>query len=125
MYVRTLIAALAVAASAGVALADGDATKGAQVFKKNCMVCHNATDAKAKVGPSLQGVVGRPVASVADFKYSDGMKTFGAGKTWTEEELTAYLPNPKELVPGTKMAFAGLKAPQDIADLIAYLKNPQ
>lgn len=125
MYVRMLIAAAAVAASASVALADGDATKGAQVFKKNCMACHSATDAKPKVGPSLQGIVGRPVASVAEFKYSDGMKTFGAGKTWTEEELTAYLPNPKDLVPGTKMAFVGLKSPQDIADLVAYLKNPQ
>ncbi len=125
MYVRMLIAAAAVAASAGAALADGDAAKGAQVFKKNCLVCHNATDPKAKVGPSLQGIVGRPVASLADYKYSDGMKTFGAGKTWSEEELTAYLPNPKDLVPGTKMAFAGLKAPQDIADLVAYLKNPQ
>lgn len=125
MYLRMLIAAGAIAASAGVALADGDAAKGAQVFKKNCMVCHNATDAKAKVGPSLQGVVGRPVASVADYKYSDAMKKFGEGKTWTEEELTAYLPNPKGLVPGTKMAFAGLKSPEDIANLVAYLKDPK
>jgi cytochrome c len=125
MVSRMLIAAATLVATAGVALADGDAAKGALVFKKNCMACHNATDSKNKVGPSLQGVVGRPVASVADFKYSDGMKTFGAGKTWTEEELTAYLPNPKELVPGTKMAFVGLKTPQDIADLVAYLKAPQ
>jgi cytochrome c len=125
MYLRMLIAATAVTASAGMAFADGDATKGALVFKKNCMVCHNATDAKAKVGPSLQGVVGRPVASVADYKYSDGMKKFGEGKTWTEDELAAYLPNPKGLVTGTKMAFAGLKTPEEIADLIAYLKNPQ
>lgn len=125
MSLRIMIAALALAGSAGVALADGDATAGAAVFKKNCMVCHNATDAKAKVGPSLQGVVGRPVASVADFKYSDAMKTFGAGKTWTEDELTQYLPNPKGLVPGTKMAFVGLKTPKDIADLIAYLKDPK
>lgn len=125
MYLRMLIATLSLAASAGVALADGDAAAGAQVFKKNCMVCHNATEAKNKVGPTLQGVVGRPVASVADFKYSDAMKKFGEGKTWTEDELKAYLPNPKELVPGTKMAFAGLKSPDDIANLVAYLKNPQ
>lgn len=125
MYLRMLIATLSLAASAGVALADGDAAAGAQVFKKNCMVCHNATEAKNKVGPTLQGVVGRPVASVADFKYSDAMKKFGEGKTWTEDELKAYLPNPKDLVPGTKMAFAGLKSPDDIANLVAYLKNPQ
>ena len=125
MYLRMLIATLSLAASAGVALADGDAAAGAQVFKKNCMVCHNATEAKNKVGPTLQGVVGRPVASVADFKYSDAMKKFGEGRTWTEDELKAYLPSPKELVPGTKMAFAGLKSPDDIANLVAYLKNPQ
>lgn len=125
MYLRMLIATLGLAASAGVALADDDAAAGAQVFKKNCMVCHNATEAKNKVGPTLQGVVGRPVATVADFKYSDAMKKFGEGKTWTEDELKAYLPNPRELVPGTKMAFAGLKSPEDIANLVAYLKNPQ
>lgn len=125
MYLRMLIAAAGLAASAGVAMADGDAAAGAQVFKKNCMVCHNATEDKNKVGPTLHGVVGRPVASVADFKYSDAMKKFGEGKTWTEDELKAYLPNPRELVPGTKMAFAGLKSPEDIANLVAYLKNPQ
>jgi cytochrome c len=125
MYLRMLIAAAAVAASAGVALADGDAAEGAKVFKKNCFVCHTATEPKNKVGPTLHGIIGRPVASVEGFKYSDAMKTFGAGKTWTEEELTAYLPSPKELVPGTKMAFAGLKKPEDIANLIAYLKDPK
>lgn len=125
MYLRMLLAAVAIAGTANAALADGDAAAGAAVFKKNCMVCHNATEPKNKVGPSLMGVVGRPVATFEGFKYSDGMKKFGEGKTWTEEELTAYLPSPRTLVPGTKMAFAGLKTPEDIANIIAYLKDPK
>lgn len=122
MYLRTLIAAVAVAASAGFAFADDHVEEGAKVFKKNCFVCHDVTG-KNKVGPTLKGVVGRAVATVPDFKYSDAMKTFGEGKTWTEEELAAYLPKPKDLVPGTKMAFVGLKSPEDIANLIAFLKE--
>ena len=111
------------AAMSGVAHADGDAKAGAVVFKK-CMACHTATEAKNKVGPSLMGLIGRPVASVPDFKYSDAMKALGAdGKKWDEALLATYLPDPKKLVPKTKMAFPGLKKPQDVLDVIAYLKQ--
>ncbi|MBP1853349.1 c-type cytochrome [Rhizobium halophytocola] len=116
-----LVAALAL--PAGLAHADGDPVAGAKVFKK-CMACHTATEPKNKVGPTLMGVVGRPVASVDGYSYSKAMAAFGEGKTWTEEELAAYLPKPKELVPGTKMAFAGLKKPDEIDNVIAYLKDP-
>ena len=77
-----------------------------------------------KVGPTLKGVVGRKVASVEGYKYSDAMKAFGAtGAVWDEATLAAYLPDPRAYVPGTKMAFAGLKNPQEVADIIAYLKS--
>lgn len=123
MKFHCLIVAAAMVLPAGLALADGDPVAGAKVFKQ-CAACHTATEAKNKVGPTLMGIIGRPVASVADYKYSPAMTTFGQGKVWSEEELAAYLPKPKDLVPGTKMAFAGLKKPDDIANVIAYLKNP-
>lgn len=118
---RTLLTATLVAI-AGLAHA-GDAAKGAVVFKK-CQSCHTATEAKNRVGPSLLGVVDRPVATVEKFKYSKAMKDFGAGKTWDEATLTTYLAAPAAMVKGTTMAFAGLKKPEDIADVIAYLKAP-
>ncbi|ANK73333.1 MULTISPECIES: cytochrome c family protein [Ensifer] len=105
-----------------VAHAGGDATAGAAVFRK-CAACHTASEPTNRVGPSLMGVVGRPAASVADYNYSDAMKAFGAeGRVWDEATLSEYLLSPKAMVGATKMAFAGLKKPQDIADVIAYLK---
>ena len=99
-----------------------DAEKGSKVFKK-CMACH-AIDDKNKIGPSLKGIVGRKAATVEGFKYSDAMLAKGAeGAVWDEATLTAYLPDPKAWVPGTKMAFAGLKNAQDRADVIAFLKT--
>lgn len=118
-----VIAASVMAGIAGAAHAGGDAKAGAMVFKK-CAACHTATEAKNKVGPSLMGIIGRPVATVEGFKYSEAMKTFGAGKTWDEASLTTYLASPKDIVPKTKMAFAGLKKPEDIANVVEYLKNP-
>jgi cytochrome c len=114
-----LVATLALATVAQAA----DARNGAAVFKK-CQACHTATEAKNKVGPSLQGVVGRAVASVEGFKYSKAMKEFGTGKTWDEALLTTYLAAPRDVVKGTLMAFPGLKKPEDVADVIAYLKDP-
>ena len=123
MKMHCLIAAMLVAASALPTLADGDAKAGATVFKK-CAACHTATEPTNRVGPSLLGVVGRPVATFDKYRYSEAMKAFGAGKVWDETLLTEYLPSPRALVPGTIMSFAGLKKPQDIATLIAYLKDP-
>lgn len=99
-----------------------DASAGETVFKK-CAVCHVVDSDKNKVGPSLQNVIGRQPGVHADFKYSKAMVEFGAGKIWDEATLTTYLANPKGVVKGTKMAFAGLKKEQEIADVIAYLKT--
>ena len=123
MKFQSVILLAALSLTAGAALADGDAKAGATVFKK-CGACHIATEATNKVGPSLMGVVGRPVATAAGYSYSAAMKAFGAGKTWDEATLTTYLADPRGVVKGTKMGFAGLKKPEDIANVIAYLKNP-
>ncbi|MBE3636992.1 c-type cytochrome [Mangrovicoccus algicola] len=100
----------------------GDPEKGERVFRK-CMACHAVgDDARNKVGPELNGILGRTTAAVEDFSYSDAMAEKGAeGHVWTAEELDAYLADPKGFIPGNKMAFPGLRKPQERADVIAYL----
>ena len=118
-----LAAVLAAFLPVAVAHAAGDPEAGKKVFNK-CKACHYADKKKNKVGPYLLGVVGRPVASVEGFKYSKAMKAKAAELgTWTEENLDKYLENPKKVVPGNRMAFAGLKKPEDRANVIAYLKS--
>ena len=118
-----LILGLTIAASApSLALAEGDAAAGKNVYKK-CMACHTADKEQNKVGPHQVGIIGRKAAAVEGFKYSDAMKAKGAeGLVWDEANFTAYMKDPKGFIPGNKMAFAGLKEDKDIADLIAYLK---
>ena len=87
------------------------------------MACHNVENDKAKVGPTLQNVIGRQPGTVDGFRYSKAMQAFGAGKVWNEELLATYLANPREVVKGTKMVFPGLKKDQEIADVIAYVNQ--
>jgi cytochrome c len=109
--------------AAGPAQADGDVAKGEQVFKK-CMACHAINDKANKVGPHLVGIVGRTVASVEGYTYSDDMKAYGAtGAVWDEAALQAYLEKPKAVIAKTKMAFAGLNKEDEREDLIAFLKT--
>ena len=118
-----LLAAACLGLMAGTALAGGDAAKGEKVSKM-CMACHSFTDKTNKVGPYLFGVVGRPVASAEGYAYSDAMKACAAtGAKWDEATLFKYLENPKALVPGTKMGFAGVKKEDDRNNLIAFLKT--
>ncbi len=98
-----------------------DAEEGKNVFKK-CRACHTIGEkAVNRVGPQLNGVVGRKAGSLEGFNYSDAMKS--SGIVWDEAALSEFLANPKGKVPGTKMVFAGLKDEQDRANLIAYLKS--
>lgn len=119
---KWVISLIVLAMAATPVLAAGDADAGATVFKK-CMACHAVGEgAKNKVGPQLNDVLGRTAGTAPDYKYSKAMIEAGAGGlVWTEETLKPYLRKPKDVVPGTKMAFAGLPKEEDEDNLIAYL----
>lgn len=116
-------AALTIAA-ASPAWADGDPAAGEKVFKK-CAVCHMVgPDAKTKVGPPLNGVVGGPWGHFEGFKYSKTLLEGKAeGKMWDVALLNEYLEAPKKIIPGGKMSFAGLRSPEDRENVIAYLSQ--
>jgi cytochrome c len=116
-----VICGIVVLACANLAHAAGDAQAGEAVFKKTCAVCHTTDEGKNKIGPSLHGVMGRHSASLADYSYSDAMKK--ADKTWDDQTLDTYLTNPRDLVPGTKMIFVGLKNEEDRKNVIAFLES--
>lgn len=124
MYRRIVTAAIALAFAAvlggGTAFAEGDAAKGAKVFKK-CKTCHSFDPGKKKIGPHLKGIVGRKAGSVEGYKYSKAMKA--ADIVWDEASLDAFFKKPKAFVKGTKMTFGGLKKESQRQDLIAYLKE--
>jgi len=98
----------------------GDPAAGEKVFIQ-CKTCHVTDPGVNRIGPSLHGIVGRAAGTVAGYNYSPANKN--SGITWTEPKLFQYLENPQRVVPGTKMAFAGIQDPQKRADLIAWLKT--
>ena len=116
----TVQAAAPAEATVTFASLTGDAAKGEKVFGQ-CRTCHVAEVGVNRVGPSLWNVVGRTAGSIEDYKYSAANKN--SGFVWSEEQLFTYLEAPQQVIKGTKMAFAGLKKPQDRADVIAYLKT--
>jgi len=89
-----------------------------------CVACHSlsAEDGRILAGPHLDGIVGRKVASVEGFKYSDAMRALSI--TWDEAELDRLLMKPQSIIPGLCMPFMGLAKAEDRAALIAFLKNP-
>lgn len=100
-------------------VAEADIGKGEAVFRK-CTACHKV-NGEDGVGPHLNGVVGREIASVGGFGYSGALA--GLGGDWTAEALYGFLLNPKGYAPGTTMGFSGLKKPADKANVIAYLQS--
>ena len=115
-----VLASLTIAATMGLANAQ-DLAAGEQSFRK-CSPCHSVgEDARNKVGPALNGLDGRKSGTVADYSYSDANKK--AEITWSEASFKDYIQNPMAKVPGTKMAFAGIKNDTEIANLWGYLKQ--
>ena len=91
--------------------------------RRKCTICHRLDETgKKKVGPNLWGVVGRPIASAPGFKYSKGLGKH-AGKTWTEDNLNAWLTKPRAFAKGTRMAFPGFRKAGQRAVVIAYLRS--
>ena len=88
---------------------------------KACQTCHKVEAGAKLMGPSLFGIAGRKAGTVADFAYSDVMKN--SGITWDDAHLSAFIADPKTSMPGTKMVFAGLKKPDDVAAVVTYLKT--
>lgn len=107
-------------ATSAYASLTGDAAKGRRVFAK-CMACHAVQEGQNRVGPSLYNIIGSEAGSVEGFNYTDA--NANSGIVWTEEIMFAYLENPQEYIPGTRMIFPGLPSEQDRADVIAYLKS--
>jgi cytochrome c len=122
LNMRTVVLSMVMAGFSAPALAEGDAEKGAKVFRK-CKACHVVDSDKNKVGPHLQNIVDRKPGAVEGYKYSKAMIAYGEDNVWDEETLDAYLEKPKKVVKGTKMAFGGLRKEKDRQNVIAYLKS--
>jgi cytochrome c len=118
---RMAIAGLGALALFSSAHADGDAAAGAKVFAQ-CSACHAVgAGAQNNVGPVLNGVVGRAAGTYPGYRYSSAMRK--SGLTWDEPTLMRYLRAPDQIVPGTKMAFAGIANDEDLANVVSYLKQ--
>ena len=112
--------ALAAPALAAASSPKGDAPHGQQVFAR-CAACHTVGQTGGKIGPTLNGVIGRKAGAVTGYAYSPAMTK--SGLTWDPATLARFLQAPSKAVPGTKMFFPGLASPQDQADVVAYLKQ--
>ena len=113
--------ALAAGALASVPVAAQDAAAGEKSFSK-CRPCHMVgEEAKNGVGPALNGVIGRPAGTAEGYNYSAANK--GSGITWDDATFLEYIANPAAKIKGTKMAFAGIKDPNEAQNLLAYIKQ--
>jgi cytochrome c len=116
-----VLVGILVAVAAGAAIAQ-DVGAGEGVFKRLCFPCHDAgPGAKVKLGPPLNGLEGRKAGTIPGFNYSDANKN--SGITWSDASFAKYIVNPMQAMPGTRMAFAGVRNETDIANLWAFLKQ--
>lgn len=120
MLVRSILAAVGVLALTGAVQAQ-DVGAGEKSFNK-CRACHQVGEtAKNGVGPVLNGLFGRKSGTIENYTYTEANKN--SGITWDEATFADYIKDPKSKIPGTKMAFAGIKNEQEIKDLTAFLKQ--
>jgi cytochrome c len=120
MTVKFITATTLMVASISAAAAQ-DVEKGEHSFNK-CLPCHAiGPDAENKIGPELNGLDGRHAGTAPNYNYSDANKN--SGITWNAETFKEYIKNPMARVPGTKMAFAGIKNDEEINDLWAYIRQ--
>jgi cytochrome c len=115
-----ILAAVTLVATAGLATAQ-DSEAGEKSFRK-CLPCHSVgAGARHKIGPVLNGLEGRKSGTIEGYNYSEANKK--AAIVWGEASFKDYIVAPMAKVPGTKMAFPGIKNEKEIADLWAYLKQ--
>lgn len=118
----SLSVAVSVFVTGAAAEISGDPQRGKQLYKK-CSGCHMlGPDARNRVGPVLNNILSARAAGVSEFKYSKALtEAAREGLHWSPETLDAFLQDPKQMIPRTKMSFRGLKSAQDRKDVIAYL----
>jgi cytochrome c2 len=124
MLKQTAIAAALLVAGgmASTASAEGDPAAGERVYRQ-CMACHVLDAEQNRVGPHLVGIFGREAGAVDGFNYSPAMAD--SGIVWDDDTIGEYLADPRGYIPGNRMAFAGLRNPEQIADVIAYMRSKQ
>ena len=120
----TLAAAFALAGCGGAGEAHGAGGADVPSAFAKCQACHSLEPGRHGIGPSLAGVHGSPAAHVGDYAYSSAMRQAGRdGLVWDAEALDAYLANPRAVVPGTSMSFAGLRDEAARAELVEWLEG--
>ena len=121
--IALLAAAVSLAPLMPAAAQDGDAEAGRRVFAQ-CRACHIVDNTpRNNVGPNRGGMWGRQAGSREGFRYSANLTALGAaGHVWNEANLRAYLTNPKAVAPQGIMSFAGISNPEQLTNLIAYLR---
>lgn len=130
-YFRVIAFAAVLAVCATQAAAQKEAktadgiSVGEALFNKRCAQCHSLSEGKNGNGPSLFRIIGREAAVVPGFKYSRAIRRMAADESlkWSEENLAAFLTRPSLLVPGTRMAFPGVKKEEDLTKLVAWIKT--
>ena len=111
-----------ICAAGTVSAQSGEASRGERLFNQQCKTCHTVDKGGANgLGPNLFGLFGRKAGETGSFASSEGIKK--SSITWDDASLAEYLKDPKGKVPDTKMVYAGLKRPEQMADMIAYLKK--
>lgn len=126
---RPIVPLLALTVMTGAASAQtppaGDAAAGERVFNLQCRACHRVGEnPPAAVGPHLNGLFGRQAGTVAGFNYSPAYRQPPtAGKTWDEQNFRVYIRNPREVTPGTRMIYVGLRDETQVNNLVAYLRQ--
>jgi cytochrome c len=116
------LALAALAAATSPSFAEGNAAQGERLYRP-CAACHMIGEgAVHRVGPHLNGIVGRAIGAVAGYEFSDVLTDAGAeGRVWDAGALDRFLAGPRDYFPGTRMVFRGIRSDEDRAHLIAYM----